>query len=151
MSRIVGARADLCLLADTSTRVHIPSLMAMPRRRARAGTLVQFEGDEFPTEFRGTARSGGFDLSCRYPTRDRALHVALVRLIDELAPAAFDSRLLLRTHVEDAHLLPQPLQQYVAGGAAVAVSVFELLETPLQAGAVDVTFTATIVQHTFKV
>jgi hypothetical protein len=151
MSRIELGRADLALFVDPAgTRVHIPSLMAAPRRRGRAGVLVgPFEGDDYPTAFRGSGRSDSLDLTCRFGRKRQALRVALEHLVYELAPAQFDSRLLLRLHVEPALDLPLELQAFAAAGSAVAVEVFELTSTPVGYAAVDVTFTASVVEHTF--
>ena len=147
---ILLGKAELSLLSDPTVSVHIPHLTGMPRRRVREGTLVgPFEGDEFPLPFRGLGRSGSFDLSCRYAKAEAELRVRLLWLIDSYAPAQYDSRLLLRTHLEPGTGLPPELQEFLAEGASVAVAVFDVLETPIGAMNTDVTFTATRVQHDF--
>lgn len=144
MSTVDLGRADLALFSDpVATRVVIPALTAIPARRSRAGTLVQFEGDKFPTGFRGTARSWTFDLTCRFTADQHAELLALLTLIDETAPDSPDSRLLLRTHLGLAPGL----------NSTVAVQVFDVAPTPAAdgPGVFDVQFTATVVNHTLAV
>lgn len=147
---IVLGKCELSLLSDPSVSVHIPHLTGMPRRRAREGVLVgPFEGDEFPLPFRGLGRTGTFDLACRYAKAEADLRVRLLWLIDSYAPAQFDTRLLLQTHLEPGTGLAPDLQEFLAEGASVAVAVFDVLETPIGAMNTDVTFTASRVQHDF--
>lgn len=142
MAVVTLDRADLALFSDpASTRVVIPRLTGMPQRRGRAGTTVRFEGDTDPTAFRGEGRTRTYDLTCRYAPDEHEQMAVLLELIDEVAPAAVDHRLLLRTHVGlVARLDP-----------AVAVEVFDVNVTPGGAGLFDVQFTAQVVQHTFAV
>jgi hypothetical protein len=132
-------RAEVALFSDPSMRVAIPHLVAMPRRRTTFGTTVLFAGDTYPTPFRGEGRTQTFDLTCRYGRDDHPDMLALLTLLDVTAPGSPDSRLLLRTHIG---LVP-------GLDVAVGVVVFDVAETPAGAGVVDVTFTATVVEHSF--
>jgi hypothetical protein len=135
--------ADIALFSDPMVRVQIPYLTAAPRKISRAGTFVTFEGDAYPTAFRGTAREQSFDMAARFGPADQVSLVALIELIDETAPNSADSRLLLRTHVgSTAGIDP-----------VVAVQVFELTVTPVAdgPGVFDVNFTATVVAFDFAV
>lgn len=143
MASVVLGQADIALFADPGpTRVVIPYLTSMPRTRGRDKVFVRYLGDDYPTATRGKGRSGTFALSCRFGVHEHTDLLALLTLLDETAPSAPDSRLLLRTHIGLAAGLD----------AAVGVEVEgDITETPLGAGAVDVTFTVRIVQHSFEV
>lgn len=137
MASVQLGRADLGLLSDLAgTRLVIPSLMSMAPSRSRDRTLVRFFGDEFPTGFHGEGRAHVYPLTCRYPRRDHAGVLALRYLLDEIAPAAPDSRLLLRTH---AGLAP-------GLDVAVAVQVEGAVVETWSASHVDVAFTVQVVQ-----
>lgn len=137
MARVDLVNATIALWSDlVGTQVTIPHLMTAPRTVGTAGALVQFEGDEFPTAFRGTSRSLSVVLTARYGPDEQGDLLALLRLIDEVAPAAVDSRLLLRTHGLGPGL-----------NLSRAVEVFEVTVTPGEI-VTDVTFTATVVQAT---
>lgn len=135
-------KAELSLLSDpVGTRVVIGSLMSMPISRGRDRTAVRFLGDQFPTGFHGEGRDHTYALSCRYARAKHDDLLALVNLLDVLAPAAVDKRLLLRTHWSLAAGLD----------VAVAVEMAGPLSLTPDAAAVDVTFTVQVVQHTFAV
>jgi hypothetical protein len=153
MARVKLGRADLALWDDPDVHVVIPVLYAATRERQRAGVLVQFEGDEYPTAFRGASRTGSLQLTCRYPAAAAADRLRLVQLLDELAPERYDSRLLLRLHFGLPEPVPADLRPFAAGTSAVAVQVFGLTETPVDSAevAIDVSFTAQIVQHSFDI
>ena len=142
MTSLTLGKADLSLWSDpASTLVQIPHLGGAARMLRTAGTTVQFEGDDFPTPFRGTSRHVTYNLTARYGGFEHDQAAALLELLDEIAPAAPDSRLLLRTHAGQ-----------VAGlDPAVAVVVFEVATTPAVGFILDVTFTATVVQSTVEV
>lgn len=143
MASVDLGRADLALFSDPgSTRVIIPTLLAMSQRRSRAKAFVTFEGDEYPTAFHGTARSRAFDLTCRFSSEEHATMLALIDLVDEVSPSAGDTRLLLRTHIGLAPGL----------NPSVAVELTsEVTEAPLGAGNVDVSFSVQVVQFSFAV
>lgn len=100
MARLDLGRADIALLANPSgTRVVIPSLAALSAPFSQEKAFVRFAGDRYPTAFYGEGRSASFALTCNFP---RKLHTeldAFLTLLRDTAPAAADSRLLLRTHV----------------------------------------------------
>lgn len=139
MTAVVLGKADIALWSDPgATRVVIPHLGGAARNLGTSGAVVQFEGDDYPTPFRGTSRSATYDLTCRYGAHEHDQLLALVRLLDEVAPAAPDSRLMLRTHVGQ-----------VAGlDPVVAVVVFAVPPVPARGLVVDLQFQATVVQST---
>ena len=142
MAQVQLGQADIALLSNPgATRVLIPHLVSAPRRRSRVGTTVLFAGDDYPTPFRGTGRAMTLDLTARFGPTEHETMLDLVELLDVVAAEAPDSRLLLRTHYALAAGLD----------LAVAVVVFDVVDTPLGAGAFDVSFTATVVEHTFAV
>lgn len=143
MASVELGRADLALFSDPgSSRVVIPTLLAMSQRRSRARAFVTFEGDEYPTTFHGTSRSRTFDLTCRYSSTQHDQMLALINLVDEVSPAAGDTRLLLRTHIGLASGL----------NPSVAVEVTsDITEAPIGAGNIDLTFSVQVVAHTFEV
>lgn len=150
MTRLELGRADLALFTDPiGSRVLIPHLVGLVRTRERVGVDVRFEGDEWPTPFDGEGRLGQLDLTCRYGESDLAQRIALEHLVDELAPARFDKRLLLRLHLDSGADLAPELQTFVAAGNALAVRIRRLVSTPTGAGNADITATATVVQHRF--
>lgn len=145
MAAVQLGNAHIGLFGDTAVQVVIPHLMAMPSTAGRNKAFILFDGDDYPTAFRGQGRSGTFSLSCRYGPDEAADLLALVDLIDVTAPSMPDARLLLRTHIG------------LAAGLDVAVAVEvegDLTRTPVPEGApgtVDVSFTVRIVEHTFAV
>jgi len=63
MAVVSLGRADLALFADPAgTRIVIPALTAATRRRASAGALVQFEGDENPRRVLAAAAARACDV-----------------------------------------------------------------------------------------
>lgn len=140
MASVQLGRAELSLWSDPgASRVVIPSLMSMPISRGRDRTAVRFLGDDFPTGFHSEGRDHTYALSCRYPRAMHAELLALVDLLDEVAPAAVDKRLLLRTHWSLAAGLD----------VAVAVELTGPLSVTPDAPAVEVSFTVQVVEHTF--
>lgn len=142
MASVQLSRAELSLLSDPAgTRVVIPSLVSMPISRGRDRVAVRFLGDAHPTGFHGEGRDHTYALSCRYARAQHAELLALIELLDEIAPAATDPRLLLRTHWSLAAGLD----------VAVAVELTGSLSVTPDAPAVDVSFTVQVVEHTFAV
>lgn len=139
MASIVLSRADLALFSSPgTTRVVIPTLTSMSQRRSRAKAFVTFEGDEFPTVFHGTTRSREFDWTCFYSYEEHAEMLSLINLVDEIAPAASDTRLLLRSHIGLAAGL----------NPSVAVELMsEVVEEPLGAGNFNIRFSVRVVNH----
>lgn len=141
MASVVLGRAVLALFADPATAVVIPSLMAAPYTLGRDRTSVRFAGDEYPTGFRGEGRSRTYTLTCRYPRARYDELLALLHLVDVLAPASPDPRMFLRTHFGLA----------VGLDVAVAVEPTGPLQVTPGAAVTDVTFPVEVVQHSFAV
>jgi hypothetical protein len=141
MAMIRLGRADLSLLSDPlDTLVQIPSLTALSPSFDRDRAFVRFLGDTFPTGFHGEGRDHRYQLSCRYARKNHAGLRALRLLLDEIAPAAVDQRLLLRTHAALAAGLD----------AAVAVELTGPVSEQWSAPVVDVSFTVQVVEHSFS-
>lgn len=141
MSAHLG-HADLGLFSDpVGTRVAIPHLMSLTETPTAAGVDVQFEGDTYPTPFDGPARTRSFEGVCRYGAHEHDQLLALIDLVERVAAAAPDKRLLPRTHLG---LVP-------GLDSAVAVRIRSLPRTPQGAGIIDVHLRATVVEHTFQV
>ena len=135
-------KAELALWSDpVGTRIVIPHLVAMPITRLRDRVAVRFLGDQFPTGFHSEGRDHNYALSSIYGRDEHAELLDLTDLLDEIAPAAVDRRLLLRTHWSLAPGLD----------VAVAVEVTGPLTVTPDSPAVAVTFTVQVVQHTFVV
>ncbi len=140
MARLDRGRADLALLRDPNgTRVVIPSLFAMATPWRQEKVFVRFDGDTFPTAFHGEGQETTFPLGCLYPRARHADLAALLHLLQVLAPASPDPRLLLRTH---AGLAP-------GLNPAVAVEVDGDVTPVWTAPAVTVQFTVRVVEHSF--
>lgn len=132
---------DIALFSDPEgTRVEIPHLRGQRRTRRFDQTVVLFEGDDFPTAFRGVGRSRTYDLECVYTASE---HLAMRQLLDLLEDAhdAVDGRLQLRTNAGQVEGLDP----------VAVVTVAEVPEEPLGGLGWRVTFTATVVQHTVEV
>lgn len=142
MAKVDLGRAELALFSNpASTLVVIPSLSALTVTDGRDRVALRYLGDTFPTGHHGEGRDHRYALTCRYPRKNHDGLLALQRLLDEVAPAAADKRLLLRTHVGLA----------VGLDVAVAVEVDGLVTRAWAAAVVDVSFTVQVVQHSLEV
>ena len=102
MAQIRLRRALLSLLSDPGgTQVEIPSLAAMSSSFSHERTFVRFAGDTYPTAFRGDGLDQAYALTCQYARKRHEQLADLLELLRDVAPAAPDSRLLLRTHGGD--------------------------------------------------
>lgn len=141
MASVKLGRAELSLLADrTGTSVvSIPHLVAAPYSIDRDRAFVRFAGDTYPTGFHGEGRALSFALSCLYPRALQSELRALQVLLDEVAPASPDQRLLLRTHFALA----------VGLNVSVAVELDGPLQITPSASTSDAAFTVRVVEHSF--
>lgn len=138
MARLDLGRADVALLVDPDgTRVVIPYLAALSAPFGQEKAFVRFAGDRYPTAFHGEGRSASFALTCNFPRKDHAALDAFLTLLRDVAPAAPDSRLLLRTHVGLAPGLNE----------AVAVEVDGEVTPTWSAPMVSVSLTLRVVEH----
>lgn len=128
------------LWTTPATQLSIPRLTGAPLTIGYAGTTVQFVGDDYPTGFRGQAKSKSYAMTARFMKDEQDQMLDLLNLFDS-AHAAADSRLLLRTHVGQVAGLDE----------SVAVQVFGATPTPAMGLYYDVSFTAQVVQSTFGV
>lgn len=133
-------RADVALLADPDgTRVVIPNLVSLSTPWRDDKTFVRFAGDLHDTAWRGEGRTEWFPLSAQFARAKHDRCEALLDLLKHIAPAAPDSRLLLRTH---AGLAP-------GLNAAAAVEVDGDVTPVWQPSMIVVSFTLRVVEHSF--
>lgn len=138
MARTTQGRADIALLSDPgATKVVIPFLSALSTPFGRDTTFVRFAGDTYPTAWHGEGRSAYFPLTCLFPRARHDQLDALLRLLRDVAPAAPDPRLLLRTH---AGLVP-------GLNAASVVEVDGEVTPNWSAAMVTVAFTVRVVEY----
>jgi hypothetical protein len=143
MASIALATPDIARLDDIAgTRIEIPHLLTADRSHGRDEALVQFDGDTYPTAYRGVHKSRTLQCNARFPGRE-AEHADLLALLD-LFDSCFDAtdgRLLLRTN-----------RGLVAGLDPIEVVTVSSWTEPRLVGLVyDVGFTATRVEHTIEV
>lgn len=138
MASVSLGRADLALLADPgSTKIVIPYLIAMSVPWSQDKTFVRFVGDTHSVAFRGEGQDLTFVLSCMFARKNHDELASFLRLLQVVAPAAPDSRLLLRTHVGLAAGLND----------AVAVEVDGPVTPTWSAPAVTVALTVRVVEY----
>ncbi len=137
---VVLDRARIGLWSAPGSQLSIPHLTGMAITRAYAGTSVQFVGDTYPTGFRGESSSRSYAMTARYMNGEQAQVLALLALFD-VAHAAPDSRLILRTH----------FGQVPGLDGTEAVQVFGVTPTPAMGLYWDVAFTALVVESSIAV
>jgi hypothetical protein len=99
MANVDLGTADLALLSDpVGTLVTIPYLTAFAPQMSPAVALVRFEGDQYPTAFRGEGLSRTLSLSATFSRRQHEDALALEQLLLYAHTQAADGRLQLRTH-----------------------------------------------------
>lgn len=141
MPSVILANADLALFSDPNgTRVVLPRVKAQARNRSFQQTVVQFEGDSQPTQFRGVARPRSYGMTARFLSAEHSTMNSLLALFESAFDAA-DGRLLLRTN---AFLVTglNPIEAIVAADVA---------ETPVGGQAWDVSWTAQTVKFSLAV
>lgn len=131
MAFITFEDIDVALYADIpGTLVTIPTMSAAPWRKHYNSTLVEFDGDEWPTPFTGEGKTQSWDMQVTFGNHQHELAKALEDLFD-LAHDSVDSRIQIRA---DTSTVPgQAL--YVVG------VVHDLQGTPMPARPVQLSWT----------
>lgn len=100
MASLTLPKPDIGLWADfEATRIQFTTLKVATPSEAHDSAMVQFDGDDLPTEFAGEHRTGTVECTARFigTNAEHAACVAFVGLL-RTARAAADRRLQLRTN-----------------------------------------------------
>ena len=113
MAMVELGRADMMIPGDPTTRVEIPHLTGMTRRRSFDQATPHFLGDEYPTLYRGVSKTHTVPLKASYSQSRHADMLALIRLFETADAGA--GVIQLRTEAFQVAGLDE--MSYVAVGA----------------------------------